>query len=434
MVPSYLFAFYSFVTAVPGLFKRKRMSPIRMGLIPSLGLLLMCWALPYLIPVPSLEVPSGNNPVGTVMYHWIDTSRPEQTMEKTNKYREMNVQIWYPAQVKGRIQQAPYIPELTGLSHYINQRLHIPSFLLSYMRLARTYTYMDADMANNQSLYPVVIFSHGWPGARYAYHYLVTDLASKGYVVAVVEHTYGTLATVYPDGRIMSQKAPSEFQLPAWDRIIDNVWAEDDSFVLDQLEKLNEGIMDKRFNHRLNLEETAIAGHSFGGDDALAVLRKDKRFKVGISLDGSFYGSTQTPLSANQSFLWMCTDNYLNGLGLPEPSDKQLSEEGIQRAVYNDWIDNFYRRKDQAISEGGQILQLKGIKHSSFSDFYMYSPFLKWKAKAPNPKQSHRLILKYVELYLEQYLKGHPSGGRFENLSHQDNRVLLNPSVNHRSS
>lgn len=427
MVPAYLCTLYAFVTAVLTLFKRERMSPIRLGLISTIGLLLICWALPYLIPVPSLEAPSGNNPVGTVMYHWIDTSRLEQTPGETNKYREMNVQIWYPAQLKGSMRQAPYIPELTGLSHYAKQRWHIPSFFLNYIRLAKTYTYMEADIASNQSQYPVVIFSHGWPGSRYAYHYLVTDLASKGYVVAVVEHTYGTLATVFPDGRIMSQKAPSEFQLPAWDSIIDNVWAEDDRFVLDQLEKLNRGIMDKRFTQRLNLEETAIAGHSFGGDAALATLRKDKRFKVGISLDGSFYGSIQSPIAADQSFLWMCTDNYLNDLGLPKPSDKQLSEEGIQRAVYKGWVDGFHRRRDQAVSEGGQILQLKGVKHSSFSDLFLYSPFLQWKAKAPDPKQSHRLILKYVELYLDQHLKGQPSGELFEEKSQEDSRVLLNP-------
>jgi len=46
----------------------------------------------------------------------------------------------------------------------------------------------DAPPAEGKS-YPLVIVSHGYPGSRYSLSYLTENLASKGYVVAAIDHT-----------------------------------------------------------------------------------------------------------------------------------------------------------------------------------------------------------------------------------------------------
>ncbi len=42
------------------------------------------------------------------------------------------------------------------------------------------------------SPYPLVIVSHGYPGSRVLLSYLTENLASKGYVVAAIDHTEST--------------------------------------------------------------------------------------------------------------------------------------------------------------------------------------------------------------------------------------------------
>ena len=48
----------------------------------------------------------------------------------------------------------------------------------------------------------MVIFSHGAGGTGFEYTSLIEDLASRGYVVATIEHTEFGAAVLFPDGRI----------------------------------------------------------------------------------------------------------------------------------------------------------------------------------------------------------------------------------------
>ena len=48
----------------------------------------------------------------------------------------------------------------------------------------------------------MLIFSHGWGGFRAQNTYQMQELASHGYVVVGMEHTYGAVVTVFPDGQV----------------------------------------------------------------------------------------------------------------------------------------------------------------------------------------------------------------------------------------
>ena len=54
-----------------------------------------------------------------------------------------------------------------------------------------------------EGVHPVVVFTHGYTGTFTDYTYIFEDLASRGYVVASVDHTYEATAVAFPDGRFV---------------------------------------------------------------------------------------------------------------------------------------------------------------------------------------------------------------------------------------
>lgn len=99
--------------------------------------------------------------------------------EVTNYYdRPLTVEIWYPAALgAGQSAGGDYFTETRNLD--INATLH--------GRAVR-----DAAPNGGAGPYPLVIISHGYPGNRFLLSHLGENLASKGYVVASIDHTDST--------------------------------------------------------------------------------------------------------------------------------------------------------------------------------------------------------------------------------------------------
>ncbi|MCL6754223.1 alpha/beta hydrolase [Nostoc sp. CCCryo 231-06] len=108
---------------------------------------------------------------------------------------------------------------------------------------------------------PVIVFSHGFSSVRTDLHYLAEHLASHGYVVAALEHpgSNQTNTNSALQGKTSVMK-PQEFL----DR------PQDISFVLDELEKLNQ-TSNSPLQGKLATNNAMIIGHSFGGGTALEI-------------------------------------------------------------------------------------------------------------------------------------------------------------------
>jgi len=143
--------------------------------------------------------------------------------------REMTVEVWYPAHVDTQAGGT-----LTALV-----RDGVTEATLTG-QAAR-----DADAATGQT-YPLVIVSHGYPGNRFLMAPLAENLASKGYVVASIDH---------PDSTYDDQTAFGS-------TLVNRPW--DQRFIIDQL-----GALEGDLGSIIDDDTVAIIGYSMGGYGAL---------------------------------------------------------------------------------------------------------------------------------------------------------------------
>lgn len=240
--------------------------------------------------------PTGQYNVGISTYHWIDTKRKE-TLHKdpTHPNRELMVNIWYPAQ--GKLDKKPTTPYVPYLVNHLkkNQKL---VWLLGFSRPIYTYAKPDSIMATDMPQFPVIVFSHSLGACNYDSNTAqCEELASNGYVVVGINHTYSSRLTQFPDGRtidgmeaIKHRRTGSNFtqMKKLFDQELE-VWIDDTQFVLDQLEQLARN-KKSIFYQRLDQKNIGMFGHSFGGATAIQVCRRDSRVKTGVDLDGALFG------------------------------------------------------------------------------------------------------------------------------------------------
>lgn len=310
--------------------------------------LVIAAALPVLLPVPRMPIPTGRYPIATTTYYFQDTNRDETYTDDPADKRELMVQLWYPATALGN-EPAPYIGQLDIAGPAIATRLDLPSFLLNHLNLVKTHAYPEVQPADDGAPFPLLIFSHGLRGFRGQNSVLMEELASQGYVVASIDHTYGNVFTVFPDGRVVfyspSALPEGEDTTSAGRRLV-GVWAEDVSFVLDQLAAMNED-SNNRLAGRLDLTRVGLLGHSTGGGTAVEACGRDNRCTAGAALDGwlepvsdevAAIGLTQPFLFINTAD-WLGSNNTESGIAFFEGAGSQSYRVTIPGTAHFDFSD-----------------------------------------------------------------------------------------------
>jgi hypothetical protein len=149
---------------------------------------------------PCLPEPTGPCPVGTTSLYLSDGSRPDPWAAGVSA-RELMVSLWYPATSSDGRRASYMTPAESGLLLASRGLSGVPQDALSTVR---TGAVSDATPAGRQRSLPLVVLSPGFTMPRSALTALAEDLASHGYVVAGVDHTYESDATAFPDGRVTS--------------------------------------------------------------------------------------------------------------------------------------------------------------------------------------------------------------------------------------
>ena len=130
--------------------------------------------------------------MGRVSYDWVDPARTEIYAANPEDRRELVVFVWYPAKPQPAVEFAPYLPP---------EWAPPPSFSGSTLR-ACAHAIPEAAVAADT---PRIRCCTACPAVStpLLLSAIAEELASHGFVVVGVNHTYETTVTAFSDGRIV---------------------------------------------------------------------------------------------------------------------------------------------------------------------------------------------------------------------------------------
>jgi predicted dienelactone hydrolase len=357
-----------------------------------------------------------------VTVHWTDKSRVEP-LAADRGYRELMVDIWYPADSAAG-PAAEYFDRSAFDQPQIMERLK------GYLRTAydaikvgrvRTHAIQGAAFARSAKRCPVLIFSHGGGETRETYTAQLEDLASHGYVVAAITHTYDAVLAVFPDGRHVvlapnrwpPPKASSIEGLPPSeetnpDRL--QWWADDISFVLNELDRENRvgGSTRLPFAGRLDLTRAGAFGHSAGGQAAAHACQIDRRLRACLNQDGlsafAPYYSDASGWGMDQAFMLI-----VRAPRTDPPTDEELAAMKLTRKQAEALLQRLKARQDATLRNTGKgsyrvVLENKTTSHADFGDL----PLLQSRDRAEAETRTRVLgvVRSYTRAFFDKYVRG----------------------------
>lgn len=372
------------------------------GLVAGLGLLgvVASAVLPAVLPVFRLPRPDGPYPVGTVTYHWTDGDRPEPSTADSSDRRELVVQVWYPAERRPSGPPAPYIEDAGAVTPALGHLRDLPEDTFGYLRYVSTHAVRDAPIAGTRLRYPVLVMLPDRGGYRQAYTFQVEELASYGYVVAVVDQPGVAAVLVRGDGR----RVPYDDRLnqPEFkDAAIGNL-ARDVPFTLDRLTQLDAADPDGRFTGRLDLGRAGLLGHSLGATVGAEACRIEARIRACLLEDG--YMPTSVVASGlRQPTMWLGRD--AETMRLERQRSGGWSEADIQRHQSS------VRAVFDRLPTVGYLVQVSGLFHVDMTDAPRLSLFASQLGIGGplGTRRAQRIVNSYALAFFDRHLAGRPS-------------------------
>jgi dienelactone hydrolase len=278
-----------------------------------LGFILL--AGPTAVAQTQLPEPTGDYGIGRCELDWTDSTRSETQSGKRDAKRELLVYLFYPIDPQTQGVRAEYFPRLKEVEAYeerFGKNFFRESYGGSYKTIStlKSHAIENAPVVAGKGQFPALIFSHGGGIPVLYYTAIIENLVSHGYVVAAVEHLFDGGTVAFPDGRLVTQSGWDEDakrnkeERAAFHAKRHLVGVQDNSFVLDQLEKLQTtGLpgVPLGLKGRLDTKRVGALGHSLGGKTSVVSGREDRRFLICLNLDGRLdpgqtYGKLDRPV------------------------------------------------------------------------------------------------------------------------------------------
>lgn len=317
--------------------------------------------------------PTGPYSVGTRVLALTDSMRNDPYLANGTK-RELAVRLWYPASLTQDCKPAEYTSPTVW--DRFSEFAGIP--------LPHVTTNSCLNASVTDGMHAVVVFTPGFTGTFTDYTFLFEDLASRGYAVASVAHTYEATAVEIPDRGLVQGLLGSHLD-GSWrgdEQIFSfatSVRLQDLTFVLNELQRLN-GDGTSPLSSKLDMSRVAIAGHSMGGSTAILAIGAEPRFKAAVVIDGvlahTLNSSTETPVF-------------------------------LLTAGHEQWSDT-ERRVWEQLQGPRLIVNLKGAEHVTPSDEV-------WLAKdvistgTMGPEKTVAALREYIAAFLDANLLGKPT-------------------------
>lgn len=399
MVPLYAFTVVTLFLSIPAFFRTIQAgTPARRPLrvILNLSLLALSTALPILLPVPNIPASGGPYQVGTTIYELTDTARGELYSGR-DEARRFQIQVWYPSETNTSNERTPWMHHADIYTTAISEYLDLPSFFLDHLALVKVPAYKDAPVARAEAGFPIILYSHGWNGFDAISTVQAVQLASHGYVVVGMQHTFGALITVFDDGTVaknypdaLPDGAPDDEYDIAAHKLADQ-WAGDMAYALDFLNGQNSSLSSP-FHASLDFSRIGVYGHSTGGGAAIQFCGTDARCKALLGMD---------------PFM--------------RPVSYEVQERGVSQSAFflfsQVWAEDTDSRNNKLFkpffarsTDTYGALFVEGTAHYDFTDLPLLSPLApQLGLKGPiNGKRVTLIINDYLLSFFDMTLKGIP--------------------------
>lgn len=292
-----------------------------------------CFMLTFLIlpgilfPQFTPIAPTGSYAVDTTSVTFVDDSRVDP-FSKTNEYRKLTVQFWYPDIEKG------------------------------------TYTF------------PLAVFSHGAFGYRSSNISTFEDLASNGYVVCSIDHSYHAFFSKHTDGSMtfvntaflndavnitndVYDKQTTYTKTHEWL----SLRTEDIDFVLKKILNNTEGETPEFIEALINEDKIGLFGHSLGGAAAAQIGREWPVVDGVIVIDGTMIGE-ETGFENGQAIL--TKKDY------PVPLLNLYNDSHYEDAQQSGTAYNNLSASSHGVEAHDIVIRDSG--HLNFTDLPLFSP------------------------------------------------------------
>lgn len=367
----YLLTFYLFISAIIGFLKILR-GQLDNGNYSTKKLLFKTFALLiliFIVTVPAILFPQDKLEIETTgrykilsnTYTYIDEKRDESYSDD-GENRKLNIQFWYPD--------------------------------------------------NQNDIYPLIVFSHGSLGVKSSNESLYGELASHGYVVCSIDHTYQCFYTIDDKGSITFIDLGYMQELSNEDSLADpknsyelyqrwmGIRMGDINFVIDKIKEkaeVNEGDMVYSI---IDTKRIGVMGHSLGGSAALGIGRVRDDISAVIALEAPF----MYDIEGVEEGLFVFNDDIypLPLLNIYSDSSRGILDKRPQYATNYKMLSDF--------NEESYNILLSGTGHMGLTDFAITSPILtnfldRGKSSPDNTVNILKRINKECLEFFDNYLK-----------------------------
>ncbi len=303
---------------------------------------------------------TGEYAVGMTTRHIIDQSRKEP--QNLTSQRELMIHIWYPSSESNKDNRVLYrADEIEDAKTGLN-KLGYPEKDLKQLDEVFSHAKPNAEFLQKEYPYPVILFSHGYLGCMPVdYTSFCEELASHGYIVISIAHTYYAQEVTFTDGRKIKPSTETLAQQSAPNEEVQNLWAKDVQAVLDYLTNVNKDVKDQ-FHNAFDLNRVGMVGHSMGGATAFRLCLNDDRFKAGVSFDASPWSQDGSHEELKKPFLFIFAENTVQ--------DLQKTDEEIA-AIHNVPVEAVAKFRAISQQEIRADVVIPEINHGGFNDFLL---------------------------------------------------------------
>jgi predicted dienelactone hydrolase len=431
LVPAHALALLFFLasiarrsTASADAARRVRLTRIAIGC--AAGGLAFAAALPMVVPVFRFPPPTGPYAIGTLTYHWVDTTRSEAFTADPHARRELMMQIWYPAQAQASGPRTAYLPDAGALMSAFARIQDRPAFIFGHLKYVMTHAMASAPAASDLPAFPVLLFLEGASGFRQMNTYQVEQLASRGYIVVTIDQPGAAAAVIFPDGHQVAGLDRAQLQAavrpsylpPAPGTPRDETplppglarqggsliayLAQDVVFTLEQLESLNRADPNAILTGKLDLRRVGVLGISLGGIVVGEPCRRDQRLRACLVMDAAM-STDVVRAGLRQPSMWITRDVASMRLerqragGWPEAEIQ--AHQTSMRAVY------------AGLSSAGYFVRVPGMFHGNFTDIAVWTPMasLLGVAGPIDPQRAHDIVNAYTLAFFDRHVYGRPA-------------------------